>query len=314
MLKRLKKTSKRSSLVKENRAIVELVRQGDLSKAIAAADRLLKEHGGDPLVLFSRGSTHMATPSMDLAAAIRDFSAAIELCKGEFSGELATLCDAYISRGAAYKLLKDFRHADKDYDKALELCQDKANEKALGSSPRLGIVLLNRAQLLDAMRLPQEAVAAYTEFIKSQRNSELLPVALNNRALALQKLDNDQSLALAADDLNSALSLAPDNGLYHHNFALVLAAMGDKSGAAREHRLAAKHDAKFRTGSPLADVDESSSEAVPRARHSEKDDAPLLTEKKPRAKKKAKAARQRRASANDKSTATPSSSPSSSEN
>jgi tetratricopeptide (TPR) repeat protein len=330
MLKRLKAKSKRSSLAKENRVIVELVRQGDLSKAFATANRLLKEHGADPLILYSRGSTHMANaikhsgpPQVDrdiygeaMDSAIAEFSEAIELCKGEFSGELATLCDSYISRGAAHKLLKDFRKADKDYDKALELCQDKANEKALalGSSPRFGTVLLNRAQLFDAMHLPQEAVAAYSEFIKTQRNSELLPVALNNRALALQKLDNEQSLALAADDLNSALSLAPDNRLYHQNYAVVLAKMGDKEGALREHRLAG---GAGWTGPPLANADESSSEVAPRARHSEKDDAPLLTEKKKKKtakKKKKKAQRHQRASANDTTTATPSSSSSSSEN
>lgn len=295
MLKRLRKPR---SLVKENREIVSAFKAGDLGQAIVIADRHIRDNGNDPLLLFTRGSVRMAQNRGE--DAIRDFSLAID----NAGDNLTARVDALLSRGACFKLAGNHRLAEKDTDKALDLL--RANEKVLGPS-RLATVLMNRGQLFDAMSLPKEAIEAYGELIKMPRSpvqAELLPVALNNRGLALMRLDDPRSLALAADDFNAALSLAPQTAVFHHNFALCLQAQGDRAGAAREVRLAAKFDPKFVPPRSAHDDDDASYDGgAPKKAHSEAVDAPLLAKKKTKKKGGSK-----RASVNDNDQVTPTSS------
>lgn len=292
MLKRLR--SQKRNLAKENKEIVAAHNRGDLSQALVIADRLIREHGNDPLLLFSRGSVRMAQGRND--EAVKDFTLAIE---NAADSAAAARVDALISRGACHKLAGNHRLSEKDYDKALEAVRA---DKALGS--RLPTLLLNRGQLFDAMALPKEAIESYTEFIKTQARSELLPIALNNRGLALMKLDDPRSLALAADDFNGALSLAPETAVFHHNYALCLHAQGDRAGALREQRLAARFDPKFvrpERSKPKADDEDNDNdedvynEKAPKKPQSEAVDAPLLANKK----KPKKARGSKRASVND---------------
>jgi tetratricopeptide (TPR) repeat protein len=200
-----------------NKKITELVRRGELAEAIVAANEALNDHGEHGVLFYTRGMARLGLHKLVEAEA--DFSKAIEC--DDITPSLET--DAFINRGAARKLLKQYEDAMKDYTEALKRISAEKKPR----TDRSAVVVMNVAQLCDARREFDKAIESYTEYIAlgDHVSAPLLALAHNNRGLDYLKKPEHREKAL--QDFDAAIALDAHNALYFFNRSLAHEAMGN---------------------------------------------------------------------------------------
>ena len=165
-----------------------------------------------PLVLFNRGSAHIARGQYE--DAIVDLDAAIKAMPG------VTL--VYNLRAAAYDGLGDYERAIDDYDTAIRL------------EPNDAAALTGRGMVYEHKRQYDRAIADFDAALK-QRQADY--VALTYRGLAYGHVGRFDS---AFADLNFAIELRPSDGDAFISRGIVYGLKGDFARAIADYDAAVK--------------------------------------------------------------------------
>ncbi len=180
-----------------------------LLKNIPTQVKSLEEWREEPLIRYY--SAEYAVHRGELASAMEGFDTAIRLAP-DFT-------DAYINRGNARDMLRDFEGAIKDYDTAIRLGADYA------------FVYVRRADAKSDLGDNKGAIEDYNNAIRLKPVDAILTTIYINRGSAKSDLGDHKG---AIEDYNNAIRLKPENILLavaHVNRADAKSDLGDHKGA-----------------------------------------------------------------------------------
>ncbi|MDE0313957.1 MAG: tetratricopeptide repeat-containing serine protease family protein [Candidatus Poribacteria bacterium] len=180
-----------------------------LIKNMSTEVKSLEEWREEPLIRYY--SAEYAVHRGELASALKGFDTAICLAP-DFT-------DAYINRGNARDMLRDFEGAIKDYDTAIRLGADYA------------FVYARRAGSKSDLGDHKGAIADYNKAIELKPTDAILATIYINRGSAKSDLGNHKG---AIADYNKAIELKPENiilAVTHVNRADAKSDLGDHKGA-----------------------------------------------------------------------------------